>query len=227
MWVKGLTPSLVKRAEIELNETPATRTAALEELILAIKDEPGFTPLMDEEFLLRFLRAKKFEVSRAFNTLKNYYDFKHRYSGDITDFLPKDLKSVFEADKVLGSPKRGFDGEGILILSAGSFNIDKFTPEQLFATTLVTAEIGIEAEFAQVCGCRIIFDFGGLTWWKLKHYVNPSFIGGVCKAIQDVMPIRICGIHVVNEPVYFTCAYQTIKPILSKKLKERVCIYFY
>ncbi|GBN07752.1 hypothetical protein AVEN_57881-1 [Araneus ventricosus] len=83
------------------------------------REEPGFCPLLDDEFLLRFLRAKKFDVSRAFSTLTNYYAFKVRYSGVVTDFLPKDLRSVFETDKVFISPKRGPNGEGILISFIG------------------------------------------------------------------------------------------------------------
>ncbi|GBM24084.1 hypothetical protein AVEN_15732-1, partial [Araneus ventricosus] len=35
------------------------------------------------------------------------------------------------------------------------------------------------------------------------------------------MPCRICGIHAVHEPFYFGSAYQAIKPLLSKKIKER------
>ncbi|GBN07751.1 hypothetical protein AVEN_57880-1 [Araneus ventricosus] len=62
----------------------------------------------------------------------------------------------------------------------------------------------------------------GMTWRKLRHYINPSFVSSVARCIQDVMPCRICGIHAVHEPFYFGSAYQAIKPLLSKKIKERI-----
>ncbi|GFQ85782.1 retinaldehyde-binding protein 1 [Trichonephila clavata] len=85
----------------------------------SIAEEPGFQPLVEEEFLIRFLRGRKYDVNRAFNTLKNYYSLKSRYSGIITDFTPQDLKLVLEMDRVFISPKRARDGEGILISFLG------------------------------------------------------------------------------------------------------------
>ncbi|CAL1283522.1 unnamed protein product [Larinioides sclopetarius] len=222
MWMKGTTPEIERIAFEELGETTEVRQSSLKKLKELINEEQGFCPLLDDEFLLRFLRAKKFDVSRAFSTLKNYYAFKVRYSGVVTDFLPKDLRSLFETDKVFLSPKRGPNGEGILVSFIGSFDIESFTVEQHFAATLISAEIGMETDASQVCGSRLIIDMQGMSWRKLRHYINPSFVSSVARCIQDVMPCRICGIHAVHEPIYFGSAYQAIKPLLSKKLKERI-----
>ncbi|GBO31330.1 hypothetical protein AVEN_131495-1 [Araneus ventricosus] len=84
---------------------------------LQVKEKSkGFCPLQDDEFLLRFLRGRKYDVSRAFTTLKNYYMFKSEYSGVITDLTPTDLKRVLELEHVFVSPKRAPGGEGLLIV---------------------------------------------------------------------------------------------------------------
>ncbi|GFT54839.1 clavesin-2 [Nephila pilipes] len=222
MWAKGSTPYFAKIAEEELGETCEVREKCLAEVKKRIEEEPNFQPLMDEEFLIRFLRAKKYNVDRAFNTLKNYYSFKSRYSGIVTDFTPHDLKFVFEMDKVLVSPKRARNGEGILIVFIGSFDIDKCTIEQHLAASLIGAEIGMETEGSQVCGSHCVIDMQGMTFRKLKHYFQPSFVSLVARCIQDSMPYRIIGIHFVHEPSYFGAAYNVIKPLLSKKLRNRM-----
>ncbi|PRD22797.1 UNVERIFIED_CONTAM: Retinaldehyde-binding protein 1 [Trichonephila clavipes] len=191
-------------------------------IIISLKQEPGFQPLMEEEFLIRFLRARKYDVHRAFNTVKNYYSLKSRYSGTITDFTPKDLKFILEMDKVFVSPKRARDGEGILISFLGSFDNDVCTIEQHIAACLIGIEVGLETEGSQICGSHCVIDMKGMTFKKLKHFCHPSLVTFVARFAQDVVPCRINGVHFVNEPFYFGATYNVIKPFFSKKLRERV-----
>ncbi|KAF8778366.1 alpha-tocopherol transfer protein-like [Argiope bruennichi] len=222
-WMKGLAPEMVLVAETELGETPEKRAEALEELKLLIKEErsKGFCPLQDDEFLIRFLRARKYDVGKAFTTLKNYYMFKSEYSGVITDLTPRDLKRVLELEHVFVSPKRAPDGEGLLIVFIGSLDFDACTLDEVFAASFIGAEIGLETDASQVCGCRIVLDLQGMSWRKFKHFVKPSFLRCFARCIQDVLPCRVKGIHAVNQPVYFDIAFNTMKPFLSQKITER------
>ncbi|GBO20219.1 hypothetical protein AVEN_122948-1 [Araneus ventricosus] len=100
----------------------------------------GFLPLKDDEFLLRFLRAKKFDVNEAFDALKTYYKFKFEYSGVLTDFVPTDFRTVFEMDKIFISPKRTPIGEGIFIVFPGivSLVLNDVKVVTLFSVVLFT-----------------------------------------------------------------------------------------
>ncbi|GIY49986.1 alpha-tocopherol transfer protein-like [Caerostris extrusa] len=221
-WMKGLTPDMVKKAEDELRETPEKKAEALKEIKILIQEEPGFGPLQDDEFLVRFLRAKKYDVDRAFNTLKNYYSFKSRYSGIVTDLTPQDLKFVFEMNKVFVPTKRARNGEGIIIVKAGAFDMEACTLEQHVAAGFIGVEVGLQTEATQVCGGIMVIDMKGMTWRKLMVYFNPTFITTIVRCIQDVMPSRVSGIHVVNEPVYFGSVFKLVKPIITKKLRSRL-----
>lgn len=64
-----LDPSWVDRAHQELNENPATTLVSLKRLRKLIyaekKDDNQEYTRTDDAFLLRFLRAKKFDVDKA------------------------------------------------------------------------------------------------------------------------------------------------------------------
>nr|XP_042911964.1 alpha-tocopherol transfer protein-like [Parasteatoda tepidariorum] len=79
----------------------------------------------------------------------------------------------------------------------------------------------MDTEASQVCGGAVIFDFQGITLNKLRCFSSPPFLTLVFRGIQNCFPYRIPGFHVVHEPSYFSMTYNIIKPMLSKKLKER------
>jgi hypothetical protein len=57
----------------ELNETPAGRVVAMEELKRRLAENTeGLTFNMDEAFLIRFLRNRKFNVDRAYTLVCNW-----------------------------------------------------------------------------------------------------------------------------------------------------------
>lgn len=80
-----------------------------------------FRPRMDDAFLLRFLRCKKFDAEVAFNNLRNYYTFKVRYSGLITDFKPSQIKHILDMNMLVPLPWRLQDGSGAGIVRLGEF----------------------------------------------------------------------------------------------------------
>lgn len=68
----------IQKAELELGETMNTRANALKqvrELILADKTLPSIR--QDDAFLLRFLRAKKFDVDKSFKMMQKYFKMKN------------------------------------------------------------------------------------------------------------------------------------------------------
>ncbi|GBN30720.1 Alpha-tocopherol transfer protein [Araneus ventricosus] len=205
-----------ERVPSQVSSSSSTRGSKLRE-----EKSKGFCPLQDDEFLLRFLRGRKYDVGRAFTTLKNYYMFKSEYSGVITDLTPTDLKRVLELEHVFVSPKRAPGGEGLLIVFIGAVDFNVCTLNEIFAAGIIGAEVGLETDASQVCGCHIVFDMQGISLRKFKHFIKPSFLRCFARCIQDVLPIRVKGIHAVNQPVYFDIAFNTIKPFLSQKITER------
>ncbi|GIX86103.1 hypothetical protein CDAR_309051 [Caerostris darwini] len=72
-------------AREELNETPETREVALKVLKKMLAEQDEFIPRVDDVFLLRFLRCRKFDCERAFKTVKEHYKFR-KQNPDIYPF---------------------------------------------------------------------------------------------------------------------------------------------
>lgn len=44
----------------------------------------------------------------------------------------------------------------------------------------------------------------------------------LCSFIQDSFPLKVRGIHLVNEPLFFHPVFAMIRPFLSEKIRQRV-----
>ncbi|KAH6930563.1 hypothetical protein HPB50_014729 [Hyalomma asiaticum] len=64
-------------AEDELGETPARRKESLAKLLQLLSEEEDLNPREDTQFLLRFLRVRKYNVEAALNTVMNYYKIRN------------------------------------------------------------------------------------------------------------------------------------------------------
>ncbi|GIY27247.1 alpha-tocopherol transfer protein-like [Caerostris darwini] len=210
-----------------IKASAATIKKAAEAVSDAEDQIAGFNPVKDDEFLLRFLRTKKYNVNRAFTAFRAYYSFRHHNAGCITDFLPNDLLFLFDMNKILMSPKRTEKGGGILIVSIGTLDLDLASVFQLFAGCFMAAEISLETECSQVCGTQIIFDMRDITAKKIWTYGNYKFFSLLATCIQECFPSRIGGIHSVNEPVLISYAYKTVTPFLTTKMKSRIKFHSY
>ncbi|KAG8197456.1 hypothetical protein JTE90_014937 [Oedothorax gibbosus] len=221
-WMEGLTPEIVEKAKLELGETPEKVQKSLKELKQLLEDEPDLKPILDEKFLLRFLRAKKFNVHKALNTLCNFYRFQTKHAGIITRFWPSQMKHVLNMNIINVLPFRGTDGSSIGLCRLGNFDMSKATVKELIATSNIAVEVGLEPEATSVCGSELILDLNGFT---LKHAANlssPSLLLTLIKYFQDCIACRVKSLHVVNEPYYFNVITKFVKKFLHKKLQDRL-----
>lgn len=76
----------------------------------------------------------------------------------------------------------------------------------------------------QVHGAVVIFDMNGLSLQQTWQF-TPSFAKRIVDWLQDSVPMRIKGIHIVNQPKIFQIVFALFKPFLREKLRNR--IYFH
>lgn len=55
---------------------------------------------------------------------------------------------------------------------------------------------------------------------------SPSLFLTLCVCVQDSFPLKVRGIHLVNEPMFFRPVFAMIRPFLPDKIKQRVSILF-
>ncbi|GBO09787.1 hypothetical protein AVEN_131639-1, partial [Araneus ventricosus] len=111
--LEDLTESLKEKARVELCETEEAARNGLQELKQLIKEKQVPT-CTDDDFLLMFLRSKKFNVKKGFEQVKSYSYQRHvmmNYYGFI--FADKIMPALYH--NICGIlPKRDQEGRAII-----------------------------------------------------------------------------------------------------------------
>lgn len=220
-FIEHLTPAMIEEARTQLNETDETRAKALEEFKKLIKKEKKLVSIMEESFLMAFLRARKFNVKKAFKLFQNYWQFRKdfRYIYDQTD--PTSVKEFILKPHMGALMHRDRKGCVVLVFKVGLWDPEVDVFEQVFraVTAVLIHSIGYPA--TQVCGYRMIFDLRGLSWKQMK-LCTPSNILLMVRSSQYCFPARYKGFHVISESKLFNVIWAIVSPFLTQKLKTRV-----
>nr|XP_014354056.1 PREDICTED: alpha-tocopherol transfer protein [Latimeria chalumnae] len=133
-------------------------------------------PLSDE-FLLRFLRARDFDIEPALKVTKK--------------------KPIRQWDPKL------------------------FTAYEVFRVSLITSELIVQETETQRNGLKAVFDLQG---WRFTHawQITPTIAKKISSVLTDSFPLKVRGIHLINEPILFHPVFALIKPFLSEKIKARI-----
>lgn len=93
--------------------------------------------------------------------------------------------------------------------------------DEVFKGCILFAEAATLEPETQVHGVLVIFDMGGLTMQQATQF-SPGFAKRMLEWMQECVPMRIKGIHVVNQPKIFEIVFALFKPFLREKLRKRV-----
>ncbi|KFM57265.1 Alpha-tocopherol transfer protein-like protein, partial [Stegodyphus mimosarum] len=216
-----ITDEMKERAQKELGETEEVKQNALAEMRKLVEAEPKFVCRNEDAYLLQYLRARKFNVKKAFALLQNTYLTKKAYP-EVYDEL--DIASLRKAFKTLGStclPYRDEEGCVILLLQFGKWDTDEFNIQTVLNLLTSTVMFSIENPATQICGVRIMLDVRGSN---LRHIrlLTPRYIHLFSKALRNCLPVRFKGIHIYNESAIFQYVWSVLKIFLTEKIKKRV-----
>lgn len=170
-----------KRAEILLGETPAKRAQSLKEFRKKLEMIEDFEPKTDDDrFLLRFLRARKFDVDKAYKLMRNFYKVRlqnpQRYVP--IGLGPRDFKHLYELNcAVLLRHRNPLDGTVIVLCRFGKWKPSTgFGPLDVYTPAVYGGELIMDQPEVQLNGFTFILDLQGLEYnWILK-YVTPDYI---------------------------------------------------
>lgn len=89
--------------------------------ILNFLDEKTLkVPLSDDAFLIKFLRATKYDAKKSYQIIKNYFTFKRNNKDLEIDVNSVSVKNVFEREVIQILPNRDKNGRRVVVLNVGS-----------------------------------------------------------------------------------------------------------
>ncbi|KAJ8965185.1 hypothetical protein NQ314_004328 [Rhamnusium bicolor] len=213
-----------KRAEEELNETPEIYKRELEALRLMVKNDPNLSVPDNDQFLLRFLRARKFDSKKAFHMLQRYFLMRLKCPELFGCSLPSESGVMFELQAQNMLQQRDQLGRRVYIIRVDNFDSSKVTIDDVFrANVLALEQIVREAE-TQIAGIVVILDMAGLSLQHAKFF-TPYYAKRMVELVQETFPLRFKGFHIVNEPFYFDAVVAVLKPFLKEKIRKRIVLH--
>ncbi|XP_077989739.1 alpha-tocopherol transfer protein-like [Glandiceps talaboti] len=220
-YVCSLTEKTKKKAKDELGEDETTRNKSLVALQQKFNDRPDIKFRSDPTFLLRFLRAKKFDVDRAFKTMVKYYEVRQDYRDIYDNFVPSSAMQVWNDGLPHVLPDRDREGRRILVYRVSRWNLNSYNAMACIRAIIMCMEQLLEDEETQVNGIVFLGDYEGLSMSHLSK-LGPGFGKRTIDTMQNAIPVRIKASHYVNEPKLFDTAFALFRPFLNDKLKQRV-----
>ncbi|KAL1430468.1 hypothetical protein MTO96_014912 [Rhipicephalus appendiculatus] len=183
--------SLEDVARRELRETPEVKQTALNDLRQLISDEPSFHYPTDDAFLVKFLRARKYNTQAAFKNIKKYFTVRTEHPEIFEALTPSCiLFDVVCRKHRLITVSRHTDPMGriAVMLKMGAWNTDICKLTDFFRAGLEVFEHLLLGEEAQVRGVVLNIDLKGLNVYHLLHY-TPSTI----RILISLAQIRLFG----------------------------------
>jgi len=206
-------------------ENPDRVCADIQELRDMIYEKGYCNPhRTDDDFLIRFLRARFFKVENAYKLLCRYYEFRDANPDLHVDVHPFRLKHLGEDDIVSVAPYRDQLGRRIMIYKIGNWRPSKVPLNDIFKSSLILFEMGALEPQAQVLGGIGIFDLEGLSL-NQAWYVTPSVAKKIISLMVTCMPVRTNAIHIINNNWAFDMVYQMFKPFINERMRERLFVH--
>ncbi|CAN7936959.1 unnamed protein product, partial [Ixodes hexagonus] len=215
-----LSPELRRIAEEELGETDAAREEALAQLAKLLAEEPDLNPRTDEDFLLRFIRVRKYNIEAALKTIKNYYKIRAACPSIFDDFLPSRVSPAARS-LFMVLPERDVHGRLVLLAKAGAWTPSTLPYREFQQAALMCFEHMVSDPAAQTAGIVLLADYQEFTPDKVLSY-SIGLIRRAIEFLQDCLPGRMKGYHAVRQSYAFNILFALVRPFIKRKFADRI-----
>ncbi|XP_028127989.1 alpha-tocopherol transfer protein isoform X1 [Diabrotica virgifera virgifera] len=213
---------LLQWAKENINEDPDTRDLLISELKDMIYERGECTPTRtDDEFLLRFLRARHFILKKAHRLYVNYHNFIQEAPEYFKNVNLQKLTEI-KKTKMFNCPlSRDQSGRRMLIYNIGEWVPSDFSPTELIQFVIFLIQISMLEQKTQINGVVALFDLSGLSL-EMVWYMSPTLAKHMVNIATTSMPCRLEGVHFLYSSWMFDTAFSMVKGLVSPTVTDRI-----
>ncbi|XP_024908804.1 SEC14-like protein 2 isoform X1 [Cynoglossus semilaevis] len=206
---------------------------ALQQFRERIQDILPQLPAQHDHFLLRWLRARNFNVQKSEAMLRKHLEFRKQLKVDviITEWRPPEVIEKYLSGGMCGHDREGspiwydvigpVDPKG-LFLSASK---QDFIKSKIRDCEMLQRECNLQSERLgrNVESITMIYDVEGLG---LKHLWKPAIetYGEILQMFEDNYPEGLKRLFVIKAPKLFPVAYNLVKHFLCENTRQKIFI---
>ncbi|GFX92762.1 alpha-tocopherol transfer protein-like [Trichonephila clavipes] len=209
-------------AREELGETPESTESCLRLLKEMLREQNEFTPRTDDDYLMRFLRCRKFDSKKAFKMIREHYKFRKMNPG--VYISPSSIEQVLRACIFDFLPHRDHKGRAIYVIRFNRWNPDKVPFTDFVAAGNLVAENVLDNPVTQINGYIGLWDYAGFTFKQFRMFCNPKNTLMLANLMQDRFPGRFKIAYCVNCLPMVSTVWSILKQLMKEKFKNRVTI---
>ncbi|XP_035708307.1 alpha-tocopherol transfer protein-like [Folsomia candida] len=205
----------------------ANHNKILDQLKDEIKENSKLSPfseVLDDKFLIGFLRGKKYKVDDTIKCLEHFIRMRCvKYKYIINSFSPSTAimvnKGVFNILK-----EKDPLGRVVGVAHVNAWDTSQVSIEDAIATTVFFMDEGIRSVFPTCNEIVLIFDLKGFSFDQARR-LTPRMCILAIEMFFKCLPCRPKAMHLVNENLLLHGVLRFFKPLLDKKLQDRIYIH--
>ncbi|XP_077483106.1 alpha-tocopherol transfer protein-like isoform X2 [Amblyomma americanum] len=183
-------------------------------------EDKKLKPRTDEEFLVRFLRVRKYDVEAARRTVQKYYRNRAACPTVYSDFVPSSIDPSSRRIMMV-LPSKDAHGRLVILFKAGVWVPSRKSYDLAQKAALVCLEHMAADPASQTAGVSILVDSDGFSLNSLLS-CNLSLTRRFFEYLQDCMPMRLKGLHIIHESKAMDFLFAIMRPFIKRKLAERI-----
>jgi len=215
---------LKEKAEKEIGETQEKAVKCIEELRKKILCDGDFQCPLKEDFLMKFLRANKFNMNETYENIrsfsKNHTRWPEVYKVDPKEILEKMIKTrVFVV-----SPEKDNEGGVVVTLILGNFCPPEHSYDDIWACYVLFSDILMREPENQIGGFSLVIDCTGYGLPQAK-YCTPAALQKIASLYENGLGFNLKGMHLHCENQYFMNLFSIFVKLLPEKLQQKMHYY--
>ncbi|CAL8333251.1 unnamed protein product [Lota lota] len=194
---------------------------AVEEFLGEVRsrEQPHSASLVSEPTAVKFLMARKFDVSRAINLFQAYKNT--RIKEGIFNINPDEepLRSELLCGKFTVLPGRDAKGAALALFTARLHRPDVTTHKAVLQAIIYQLDKAIESLQTQRDGLIFIYDMTNSSYGNFDYELCVKILD----LLKGAFPARLKCVFIVSSPLWFRAPFAVLRLFVREKLRERVC----
>ncbi|XP_008410585.1 tyrosine-protein phosphatase non-receptor type 9 [Poecilia reticulata] len=193
---------------------------AVEEFLREVRSRelPHSAGLVSQPTAVKFLMARKFDVSRAIDLFQAYKNT--RIKEGIININPDEepLRSELLSGKFTVLPGRDANGAALALFTARLHRSDITTHKAVLQAIIYQLDKAIESLETQRDGLIFIYDMTNSSYGNFDYELCVKILN----LLKGAFPARLKCVFIVSSPLWFRAPFAVLRLFVREKLRERV-----